>query len=145
MIAPATANVVGKLAAGIADDLLTTVVLATQAPLLVVPSMNVHMLAHPMVQANLAKLRDAGYHVMESDAGYLACGYEGKGRLPEPPAIVEEIRRAAKAQGPGGREDRRHRRAEPGSSRPGPLHLQPVVREDGLRPGAGGRHGAAPR
>ena len=93
VIAPATANVVGKLAAGIADDLLTTVVLATQAPLLVVPSMNVHMLAHPMVQANLAKLRDAGYHVMESDAGYLACGYEGKGRLPEPPAIVEEIRR----------------------------------------------------
>ncbi len=93
VIAPATANVVGKLAAGIADDLLTTVVLATQAPLLVVPSMNVHMLAHPMVQANLTKLRGAGYHVMESDAGYLACGYEGKGRLPEPTAIVEEIRR----------------------------------------------------
>ena len=93
VIAPATANVIAKLAAGIADDLLTTVVLATQAPLLVVPSMNVHMLAHPMVQANLAKLRSAGYHVMEAAAGYLACGYEGKGRLPEPPAIAEEIRR----------------------------------------------------
>ena len=93
VIAPATANVIAKLAAGIADDLLTTVVLATQAPLLVVPSMNVHMLAHPMVQANLAKLRSAGYHVMEAAAGYLACGYEGKGRLPEPPAIVEEVRR----------------------------------------------------
>ena len=93
VIAPATANVVAKLAAGIADDLLTTVALATQAPLLVVPSMNVHMLAHPMVQANLAKLRSAGYHVMEAAAGYLACGYEGKGRLPEPTAIVEEIRR----------------------------------------------------
>ena len=92
VIAPATANVVAKLAAGIADDLLTTIVLATQAPLLVVPSMNVHMLAHPMVQANLAKLREAGYHVMESASGYLACGYEGKGRLPEPQAIVEEIR-----------------------------------------------------
>ncbi|MDE0355158.1 MAG: bifunctional phosphopantothenoylcysteine decarboxylase/phosphopantothenate--cysteine ligase CoaBC [Deltaproteobacteria bacterium] len=93
VIAPATANVIAKLAAGIADDLLTTVVLATQAPLLVVPSMNVHMLAHPMVQANIAKLRSAGYHVMEAAAGYLACGYEGKGRLPEPPAIAEEIRR----------------------------------------------------
>lgn len=93
VIAPATANLIAKLAAGIADDLLTTVVLATQAPLLVVPSMNVHMLAHPMVQANIAKLRSAGYHVMEAAAGYLACGYEGKGRLPEPPAIVEEIRR----------------------------------------------------
>ena len=92
VIAPATANIVAKLAAGIADDLLTTVVLATRAPLLVVPSMNVHMLAHPMVQANLAKLREAGYHVMESASGYLACGYEGKGRLPEPQAIVEEIR-----------------------------------------------------
>ena len=92
VIAPATANIVAKLAAGIADDLLTTVVLATRAPLLVVPSMNVHMLAHPMVQANLAKLREAGYRVMESASGYLACGYEGKGRLPEPQAIVEEIR-----------------------------------------------------
>ena len=93
VIAPATANVIAKLAAGIADDLLTTVVLATRAPLLVVPSMNVHMLAHPMVQANLAKLTSAGYHVMEAAAGYLACGYEGKGRLPEPPAIAEEVRR----------------------------------------------------
>lgn len=92
VIAPATANIVAKLATGIADDLLTTVVLATQAPLLVVPSMNVHMLAHPMVQANLARLREAGYHVMEAGSGYLACGYEGKGRLPEPQAIVEEIR-----------------------------------------------------
>ena len=96
VIAPATANVIAKLAAGIADDLLTTVALATQAPLLVVPSMNVHMLAHPMVQANLTRLRSAGYHVMEADAGYLACGYEGKGRLPEPPAIVDEIRRLLK-------------------------------------------------
>ena len=93
VIAPATANVIARLAAGIADDLLTTVVLATRAPLLVVPSMNVHMLAHPLVQANLAKLVDAGYHVMEAASGYLACGYEGKGRLPEPQAIVGEIRR----------------------------------------------------
>lgn len=93
VIAPATANVVGKIASGIADDLLTTVVLATQAPLLVVPSMNVHMLANPMVQGNLAKLRDVNYHVMEAASGSLACGYEGKGRLPEPPVILEEVLR----------------------------------------------------
>ncbi len=98
VVAPATANIIAKLAAGIADDLLTTVALATRAPLLVVPSMNVHMLAHPMVQANLARLRGVGCHVMEAGAGYLACGYEGKGRLPEPPAIVEEVRRLL---GPG--------------------------------------------
>ena len=91
VIAPATANIIGKLAAGIADDLLTTVVLATEAPVLVAPAMNVHMLAHPLVQANLAKLRGAGYHVMETASGSLACGYEGKGRLPEPAAIVEKI------------------------------------------------------
>lgn len=93
VVAPATANAVAKLAAGIADDVLTTVALATRAPLLVVPSMNVHMLAHPMVQANLEKLRSVGCHVMEAASGYLACGYEGKGRLPEPAAIVEEVHR----------------------------------------------------
>ena len=93
VVAPATANVVAKLAAGIADDVLTTVALATRAPLLVVPSMNVHMLAHPMVQANLEKLRSVGCHVMEAASGYLACGYEGKGRLPDPSAIVDEARR----------------------------------------------------
>lgn len=91
VIAPATANVVGKIASGIADDLLTTVVLATQAPILLAPSMNVHMLANPLVQKNLAKLRAVNYHVMEAASGSLACGYEGKGRLPEPVAIVEEV------------------------------------------------------
>jgi len=93
VIAPATANIVGKMACGIADDLLTTVVLATQAPILVAPSMNVHMLAHPMVQQNLARLRAVNYHVMEAASGSLACGYEGKGRLPEPPVILEEVLR----------------------------------------------------
>jgi phosphopantothenoylcysteine decarboxylase/phosphopantothenate--cysteine ligase len=92
VIAPATANVIGKVASGIADDLLTTVVMATQAPVLFAPSMNVHMLENPIVQENIRKLRRLGYHFMEPAEGYLACGYEGKGRLPEPEAIVEEVR-----------------------------------------------------
>ena len=92
VIAPATANIIGKIASGIADDLLTTVVMATQAPVLFAPSMNVHMLENPIVQENIRKLRRVGYHFMEPAEGYLACGYEGKGRLPEPETIVEEIR-----------------------------------------------------
>jgi len=93
VIAPATANVIGKIAAGIADDLLTTVVMATQAPVLMAPSMNVHMYENPLLQENIRKLKGLGYHFMEPAEGYLACGYEGKGRLPEPAEIVEEIRR----------------------------------------------------
>jgi phosphopantothenoylcysteine decarboxylase / phosphopantothenate---cysteine ligase len=96
VIAPATANVIGKIAAGIADDLLTTVLMATQAPVLVAPAMNIHMYGNPIFQENVRKLRRVGYHFMEPGEGYLACGYEGKGRLPEPEKIVEEIRRLLK-------------------------------------------------
>jgi phosphopantothenoylcysteine decarboxylase/phosphopantothenate--cysteine ligase len=92
VIAPATANIIGKIAAGIADDLLTTVVMATQSPVLIVPSMNVHMYENPILQENIRKLKKLGYHFMEPAEGYLACGYEGKGRLPEPADIVAEIR-----------------------------------------------------
>ena len=92
VVAPATANVIGKIAAGIADDLLTTVLMATQAPVLFAPSMNVHMFDNPILQENIRKLRRLGYHFIEPAEGYLACGYEGKGRLPEPEVIVEEIR-----------------------------------------------------
>ena len=91
VVAPATANVVGKIAAGIADDLLTTVLMATQAPVLIAPAMNIHMYDHPILQENLRKLRRVGYHVLEPAEGYLACGYEGKGRLPDPEAILEQI------------------------------------------------------
>jgi phosphopantothenoylcysteine decarboxylase / phosphopantothenate---cysteine ligase len=91
VIAPATANIIGKIASGIADDLLTNVVLATQAPVLLAPSMNVHMFENPIVQENIRKLRRLNYHFIEPAEGYLACGYEGKGRLPEPEAIIEEI------------------------------------------------------
>jgi len=91
VIAPATANVIGKIASGIADDLLTTVLMATQAPVLISPAMNIHMYENPILQENLRKLRRIGYHIMEPADGYLACGYEGKGRLPDPEKILEEI------------------------------------------------------
>lgn len=96
VIAPATANIIGKVAAGIADDLLTTILMATRAPVLFAPSMNVHMYENPILQDNMRRLKSLGYHFMDPAEGYLACGYEGKGRLPEPEDIVEEIRRLLK-------------------------------------------------
>lgn len=96
VIAPATANVIGKIAGGIADDLLTTVLMATQAPVLISPAMNIHMYENPILQENLRKLRRIGYHIMEPADGYLACGYEGKGRLPDAEKILEEIERLLK-------------------------------------------------
>jgi phosphopantothenoylcysteine decarboxylase/phosphopantothenate--cysteine ligase len=91
-IAPATANIIGKIAAGIADDILTTIVMATKAPVLLAPAMNVHMWENPVCQENIRKLGSRGFHFIDPEAGDLACGYEGKGRLAEIPAIVEEIR-----------------------------------------------------
>ena len=92
VIAPATANVIGKIAGGIADDLLTTVVMATKAPVLLAPAMNVNMWENPICGENIRRLRDRGYRFLEPATGELACGYEGKGRLPEVSVIVEEIR-----------------------------------------------------
>jgi phosphopantothenoylcysteine decarboxylase/phosphopantothenate--cysteine ligase len=92
VIAPATANIIGKIAGGIADDMLTTIVMATQAPVLLAPAMNVHMWENPICQENIQRLRSRGYHFIDPEAGELACGYEGIGRLAEIPAIVEEIR-----------------------------------------------------
>lgn len=96
VVAPATANVIGKIAGGIADDLLTTVMMATRAPVLIAPAMNIHMYENPILQENIRKLGRLGYHVMEPAEGYLACGYDGKGRLPDPEKITEEIDRLLK-------------------------------------------------
>ena len=93
LIAPATANFIAKAAAGIADDLLTTVILAAEAPIMLAPSMNVHMFENTLVQRNMQTLEELGYEIITPDAGYLACGYTGKGRLPEPQRLVEEIKR----------------------------------------------------
>ena len=93
VIAPATANIIGKIANGIADDLLTTVIMATQAPVLIAPAMNIHMYENPILQENLRKLDRVGYHILEPAEGFLACGYEGKGRLPDPDKIADEVER----------------------------------------------------
>jgi phosphopantothenoylcysteine decarboxylase / phosphopantothenate---cysteine ligase len=92
LTAPATADLIAKVAAGICDDLLTTVICATQAPLAFAPSMNVNMWANPITQRNVNTLREAGYHIIEPAEGELACGYEGKGRLPNPEQIVESLK-----------------------------------------------------
>ncbi|TKI54779.1 bifunctional phosphopantothenoylcysteine decarboxylase/phosphopantothenate--cysteine ligase CoaBC [Brevibacillus antibioticus] len=92
LIAPATANVIGKMANGIADDMLTTTVLATKAPVMVAPAMNVNMYNHPAVIANMDKLTAYGYRFVEPGVGLLACGWIGKGRLAEPEEIVEAVR-----------------------------------------------------
>lgn len=91
VIAPATANVIGKMAAGLADDMLTTTLLATEAPVLVAPAMNVHMWAHPAVQRNVAVLLERGVNFVDPGEGPLACGYTGKGRMAEPEHIMESI------------------------------------------------------
>jgi phosphopantothenoylcysteine decarboxylase/phosphopantothenate--cysteine ligase len=88
LVAPCTANVIGKFAAGIADDFLSSLYLATRAPVLLAPAMNSNMLAHPAVQRNLQTLTARGVRFVEPGKGYLACGWIGKGRLAEPPEVV---------------------------------------------------------
>ncbi len=90
VIAPATANVIAKLAHGIADDYLTTTALAVTCPILICPSMNTHMWQHPATQKNVQILRSFGLHVLPPDCGDLACGYSGEGRLPDIDAIYEQ-------------------------------------------------------
>ncbi|RIW36358.1 bifunctional phosphopantothenoylcysteine decarboxylase/phosphopantothenate--cysteine ligase CoaBC [Bacillus salacetis] len=91
LVAPATANVIGKLANGIVDDMVTTTLLATTAPVWIAPAMNVHMYGHPAVQKNISELYSFGYRFIEPSEGYLACGYVGKGRLEEPEKIIGHI------------------------------------------------------
>lgn len=91
VIAPATANIIGKIASGIADDLLSTVVMATKAPILIVPAMNTSMYENPLLQQNIARLKGLGYHFIGPEEGELACGYEGRGRMSEPEDIKEAI------------------------------------------------------
>ncbi|MCA0969255.1 bifunctional phosphopantothenoylcysteine decarboxylase/phosphopantothenate--cysteine ligase CoaBC [Halobacillus litoralis] len=91
LLAPATANLIGKLANGLADDMLTTTLLATEAPVYIAPAMNVHMYSHPAVLKNMHQLDEWGFRFIEPGEGYLACGYVGKGRLEEPLTIVEVL------------------------------------------------------
>jgi phosphopantothenoylcysteine decarboxylase/phosphopantothenate--cysteine ligase len=99
VVAPATANILAKMAGGIADDLATTIVLATDKPVLAVPAMNVRMWHHKATQRNLAQLREDGIHIMEPGVGAMACNEWGKGRLPEPAEILAEIERLLEEAG----------------------------------------------
>ncbi len=92
VIAPATANIIGKIAHGIADDPLTTFVLAVRPPILVCPSMNVRMYENRALQDNIKRLEESGLKVLRPETGSLACGHEGTGRLPHVEAIAEELR-----------------------------------------------------
>ncbi|WP_348983812.1 bifunctional phosphopantothenoylcysteine decarboxylase/phosphopantothenate--cysteine ligase CoaBC [Fusibacter sp. A2] len=91
VIAPATANIIGKIANGIADDMLSTTVMATKAPVLIAPAMNTGMYENPVVQENIEKLKRLGYHFVEPESGRLACNDIGKGKLAHPEEIVRQI------------------------------------------------------
>ncbi len=140
VVAPATADLLAKMAGGIADDLATTLLLATDKPVLAAPAMNVRMWLHPATQRNVATLRGDGVTVMEPDEGEMACGEYGPGRLPEPEAIKAAIE-AALAQGTivrplGGQPDFAPAAAEAGAevllvAGPVPLPTPPgVIRVD---------------
>ncbi len=92
IVAPATANILAKAANGIADDLLSTVILAAKSPIIVCPAMNCQMYANPITQSNLKKLAEFGFVIMSPASGFLACGTSGIGRLPEPSEIVSFVR-----------------------------------------------------
>ncbi len=100
LIAPATANIIGKMASGVADDFLSTFYLAVRCPVLVAPAMNEAMFLHPQTQENIRKVRALGVEFVEPDTGYLACGKKGPGRLASPESIVHHALRLIKAREP---------------------------------------------
>lgn len=98
MIAPASANVIGKLANGLADDMLTTTVMACRCQKILAPAMNTAMYENPVVQDNIRKLQTYGYEVITPASGYLACGDTGAGKMPEPETLLEYILKEAAFQ-----------------------------------------------
>jgi phosphopantothenoylcysteine decarboxylase / phosphopantothenate---cysteine ligase len=98
LIAPATANIIAKLACGIADDLLTTTVLATRAKVLICPAMNSRMYSHPATQKNLSSLKELGYRIIDPACGKMACKEEGEGRLPEWDDVKEQLAQSLSPQ-----------------------------------------------
>ena len=100
VVCPATADLIAKMAGGLADDLATTLLLATDKPVMAVPAMNVRMWGHAATQRNVAQLKADGIHVMQPDEGEMACGEFGPGRLPEPEAILREIKSLLSPDGP---------------------------------------------
>ena len=96
LIVPATANIIGKVANGIADDMLSTTIMATRAPIIFVPAMNDQMYENKIVQENIKKLTRLGYKFLEPETGHLACGYKAKGRIPKKEKIIEEVKKYIK-------------------------------------------------
>lgn len=92
LIVPATANIIGKVANGLADDMLSTTIMATQAPVIFAPAMNNGMYENRIVQNNLEKLKLYGYKIIEPSVGHLACGYEAKGKLPKSEEIIDYVK-----------------------------------------------------
>ncbi len=132
VVCPATANILAKMAAGIADDLATTLLLATDKPVLAVPAMNVRMWQHPATQRNLATLAGDGVTIMPPDEGAMACGEFGPGRLPEPPEIAARI---CAMLGVGYQAELAQGRAPATTPTPaGTLDDQPAFAEDNHRP-----------
>lgn len=92
LIVPATANILGKVANGIADDMLSTTIMATKAPVIFAPAMNDGMYSNPIVQDNIKKLKEYGYKFVEPATGHLACGYDGKGKLAKKEDIIDYVK-----------------------------------------------------
>lgn len=139
IIAPATANVCAKLAHGLADDMLTTTLLACQCPRIIAPAMNTRMYENPITQDNLRLLEHYGFAIIEPASGLLACGDSGKGKFPDEGLILEYILRAiAYPEGSRWKEDPCDRRSDPGSGRSGALLHEPFDRKNGLCAGTDG-------
>jgi phosphopantothenoylcysteine decarboxylase/phosphopantothenate--cysteine ligase len=117
LVAPATANIIGKLANGLADDLLSCLLLATRAKILIAPAMNVHMWQHPTVQRNVTMLKRLGARFVGPDVGKLACGYEAIGHLAEPEEIVKAARQLVPVPGVGSGQVVQHTKAAPARRR----------------------------
>ena len=133
MIAPASANVIGKLAHGIADDMLTTTIMACKCKKIVSPAMNTNMYENPIVQDNLAILQHYGYEVIEPASGYLACGDTGAGKMPEPEMLLDYIlREIAKEKDLLGRKVLVTAGLDTGGNRSCTLYYESFFRKDGI-------------
>ena len=134
LIAPATASTIGKMAHGVADNMLITTYLSMKAPVFVAPAMDLDMYAHPSTQNNLDILRSYGNIIIEPQSGFLASGLEGKGRMEEPTVIVEKLASHLAARTSHLVKNSHHRRSYLREDRPRPFHWQLLQRQDGLRP-----------
>lgn len=131
LIAPASANVIGKIAGGIADDMLTTTVMASTAPVLISPAMNTHMYENPIVQDNLEKLRRFGYKIIAPAVGMLACRDVGAGKMPEPETLLEWILQEIACEKTSAAKDSDYSRTHPGIPGSGAVSDQSFHRKMG--------------